>query len=248
MMEFENELADKADILTMPNDHLARHFIKKHPRSQAKMRVLTNMHEREPKSSEAQPMIVGRPLVMTYAGRIYGLRDPSGLFRAMSMFIATHGVGSLRLDLVGVGKSRRLEMDIRRNGLSGAVRTLPFMDGEAFDNQLRASHLLVAINENIPGYGMSSPSKVYDYLATGTPILALTAAGATSDLLEETAAGKWIVPTDVEGIYQALEERLRMAPRMTANREKAMKYHARNVVAGFFDALSGYVSASPAHG
>jgi hypothetical protein len=49
---------------------------------------------------------------------------------------------------------------------------------------------------------------VYDYLGSGTKILALTGAGATSDLIDETGSGRCFSPDDVTGLREYLAELL----------------------------------------
>ena len=48
-------------------------------------------------------------------------------------------------------------------------------------------------------------SKLFEYLASGRPVLALTGRSAAAELIEELDAGIVVAPDDVEGICRALE-------------------------------------------
>jgi glycosyltransferase involved in cell wall biosynthesis len=62
------------------------------------------------------------------------------------------------------------------------------------------------------GFHMQVPSKAYEYLAMGRPILAITGDGATADLVRTSPIGRVVPPGDEEGIAAYLRERL-TAPR-----------------------------------
>src|SRR5258708_34292002 len=72
---------------------------------------------------------------------------------------------------------------------------------------LQRAHLLLAVVSDHMLY--STPYKVYDYMATGRPILGLAPKGAALfNLLSDSGAGLCLEPTDDSGIENALEKLL----------------------------------------
>ena len=78
---------------------------------------------------------------------------------------------------------------------------IPF--GELFAELQRAHLLLAVVGEHML---YSTPYKVYDYMASGRPILAIAPRGAALfELMAESGAGVCVEPGDIAGIEQALE-------------------------------------------
>jgi hypothetical protein len=72
--------------------------------------------------------------------------------------------------------------------------------------RLLDSNLLLLLGHN---FTMQVPGKLYEYLRTGRPILALAPAGAQTDLLRATG-GAWIVePDDGVGVVEAVRDAYR---------------------------------------
>jgi hypothetical protein len=72
---------------------------------------------------------------------------------------------------------------------------------------LQRAHLLLAVVSDHMLY--STPYKVYDYMATGRPILGLAPKGAALfNLLSDSGAGQCLEPTDEPGIETVLEKLL----------------------------------------
>ena len=59
-----------------------------------------------------------------------------------------------------------------------------------------------------PVHMLVVPAKLFDYLGSGSTILALAAPGATADLMTETRCGRCFDESDVQGITEYLAELL----------------------------------------
>ena len=53
-----------------------------------------------------------------------------------------------------------------------------------------------------PDQPFQIPAKAFDYIGSGTKILAVAGEGATSDLINSTGAGRVFSPTDIKGIKE----------------------------------------------
>jgi glycosyltransferase involved in cell wall biosynthesis len=115
----------------------------------------------------------------------------------------------VRLDLVvndGVGQlpDGRDIMDVAREmGLAGSVQVLGPLPRRETLRRLLDSNLLLLLGHN---YTVQIAGKLYEYLRSGRPILALAPAGAQTDLLRATG-GAWIVePDDLDGAVEAIRD------------------------------------------
>lgn len=77
---------------------------------------------------------------------------------------------------------------------------------------------------------LSLPSKFFDYLRTGKPILAIVEKGALSDMVEQTGSGTWVAPGDSTAIAQKLLEVLRFSTKSSEEIEPLFaQFHFRNL-------------------
>ncbi|PMP86751.1 MAG: glycosyl transferase [Roseiflexus castenholzii] len=72
----------------------------------------------------------------------------------------------------------------------------------ALQHQVNATILLLITSPSVTSV---TTSKLFEYLASGRPILALTGRSAAAALIEEFNAGIVVAPDDVDGICRALE-------------------------------------------
>lgn len=145
---------------------------------------------------------------IVYTGGFYsGTQDPNGFFTALS-------------NLVGRGKIRKNKLNVRiASGshtyinkvidtyplLKDVITILPFMPHkESLKEQLNASILLFVRGRNAESFGCCGV-KLYEYLFTKRPILALTPQHSPSArIIERCNAGKVTEPDDVPMIEDLL--------------------------------------------
>jgi glycosyltransferase involved in cell wall biosynthesis len=156
----------------------------------------------------------GGRFVITYAGALYVGRSPLLVLEALRRLSQTGDLPleRVRLDLVvndGVGQlpDGRDIMDVAREmGLGGSVQVLGPLPRRETLRRLLDSNLLLLLGHN---YTVQIAGKLYEYLRSGRPILALAPAGAQTDLLRATG-GAWIVePDDLGGAVGAIRDAYR---------------------------------------
>ena len=149
--------------------------------------------------------------VITYAGALYVGRSPLLVLQALTRLAQVGDIPAdrVRLDLILYDGVRHLPdgremMEVAREmGLGGSLRIEgPFRRDETL-RRLLDSDLLLLLGNNLT---MQIPGKLYEYLRTGRPILALVPAGPQTDLLRATG-GAWIVePDDVDAAVAAIRD------------------------------------------
>lgn len=132
---------------------------------------------------------------ITYTGDLYqGKRDPSLLFEVLAEMIAEGAVqpGDLELNFFG-SSDQWLPALASRFGLSNVLRVHGFVPRTESLRHQRESQILLLLGRNVPSDAGCYAGKLFEYLASRRPILALGGLpGVTGQLLEETGAGRQV--------------------------------------------------------
>ena len=115
---------------------------------------------------------------------------------------------------------------------------------EALDAQVGADLLLLVVALG-PRSKIMLTQKVFEYLASGRPILALVPDGACRSTLSQFDEHFIVEPDDAEGIARALEEAYQRKQRgalLGTPREKLKRYERRELVATLAEKLNQIVS------
>jgi glycosyltransferase involved in cell wall biosynthesis len=94
---------------------------------------------------------------------------------------------------------------IRERGLDAVIERLGYIDYDEHLRVLKQSDVLLLVlsrGEKSRGW---IPSKFFQYLGTGNPVLALAPAGEVREILAETGGGICVEPDDVAGASRAIE-------------------------------------------
>jgi glycosyltransferase involved in cell wall biosynthesis len=112
----------------------------------------------------------------------------------------------LEFDLAGVLTEPDREVAAR----SPAVRLLGYKTHAESIDLIRTADLLFLPMQNLPPGVRATivPGKTYEYLASGTPILAAVPEGDARDILTEAGNATLCRPDDVDGLTDALAEHL----------------------------------------
>jgi glycosyltransferase involved in cell wall biosynthesis len=187
------------------------------------------------------------PLTITYAGTLYIDRTPEPLFKVVGDLIRAGVAKPTDIRIKLLGHCRTVDgVDTTaiaaRHGVESSVEILDFVPHSRAIEIMQRSHLLLVLaprhHEHIV------PAKMYDYLGSGSQVLALAEEGATTDLMAETNCGRWFSLADADGLRDYLRTLLQArAYRHLKNDPTAFsKYDATYLtgqLAREMDALSG---------
>ena len=158
----------------------------------------------------------GEPFRIVHSGNIYGGRDPRAFLEAVRDVASEFDAAGkpLRVDLFvnepWIGEIS-LESYIRELGLMGIARIREWVPHAEMQRILAQSDLLLLLAQRQP---LQVPNKLYEYLGTGVPILAVTdAEGETARMLHDVG-GHYVVERDTAADIAAA---LRSALRATGN-------------------------------
>lgn len=137
---------------------------------------------------------------LTYVGNLNAARNPEALWQALARLEAPTRLPHLRVRLVGSVDPVALEAAARW-GVEGLVEAEAYVPhGEAVRLMQEAALLLLVINRSGNRQGVV-PGKVYEYVASGRPVLALGPHGGDAEaVLHEARAGRLFDYDDAAGV------------------------------------------------
>jgi glycosyltransferase involved in cell wall biosynthesis len=150
-----------------------------HPEIAPRLEVLPNGFDPVLLELRGRPRPRDGRATLVHAGTLYGDRSAVTLLRALAR---PELAARVRLLLVGaVDPLTRAELRRDHGALEVAVE--PPMPWRAAVERVHAAEVAVVINSPGTGGDMAAPSKLYEALALGTPVLALTNPGSESERL-----------------------------------------------------------------
>ncbi len=201
-----------ADRIVTINQVLANDLRSRFPTASERITVISNGYD--PEDFNNIPRLPGsNTFEIVYTGRLAGSRQTGSehgrlltpLLQALQRFQNRSRPHTTSWRLTFAGALNREERALLENsGLGEHIRCLGNVSHRlALQLQAQASILLLI---TAPDTTSVTTSKLYEYLASGRPILALTGRSAAAALIEEFDAGLIVAPDDVEGICRALEQ------------------------------------------
>ena len=147
-------------------------------------------------------------IVVRHIGTLFGRRTPEPFFRSVALLLKRRPelATKLSIELVGAIGAGMLASEAARQLPKGLIRSIPKVGYVELLGYMRSADLLVLIEADVK-HNLFLPSKLADYIGSGTPILGLVPPGGSMDVLN--AMRCWNAkPGDVEGISHALEQAL----------------------------------------
>lgn len=159
---------------------------------------------------ERPPVAKHETFTLTYTGSLYLGRSPEPVFKALARLVEEGVLEPNGARLVLVGQCDTIDgvptRDVARSyGLEGMVDVRGVVPYETAMEMVSRSHLALLFAPDLP---FQIPAKVYDYLATGTRILAIADDGGTADLVRDTESGRAFSTHDVAGITEFIRAEL----------------------------------------
>lgn len=153
----------------------------------------------------ASPAPSSDAFVLSYVGSLYASRNPEALWKALQRLQAKDAVPRLHVRLVG-SVDAQVRAAIARHGLAERVEHVPYVPHQEAVRHMQTSALLLLVVEDFPAAEGMMTGKLYEYLASGRPVLGIgPAQGDAASLLEKTDAGRMFDRADVEGVARLVQ-------------------------------------------
>ncbi len=139
---------------------------------------------------------------------LYDTYSPKYLFQAVARLIDMSPEMRDRVEIVITGPGcEKAKPLVKEYGLEQHVNLLGWLDYRASLAILRQSHVVcLTLSRGKESEGWI-PSKLFQYLGSGTPILALAPKGDVAEIIHETGNGDVVPPDDVDAIAAAVSRR-----------------------------------------
>lgn len=147
--------------------------------------------------------------VLVYTGILYEKRNPRLLLKAIAELIEEGLIPRERIVLrfAGVfdypGNDDNISC-VYELGLQDIVEVLGHLPHRQSLQTLADADTLMLINDTHPGSGDYIPGKLFEYMAIGHPILALSLTGESTRIIEDHQLGEIADPTDLADIKRAV--------------------------------------------
>ena len=168
---------------------------------------------------------------LVYSGTLWRLTDASPLIAALERLHQLAPDLARKVELVCVGRKTPEQQAVlkRLEGTTCRLINVDYTDHAVILDWLRTADALCLLLADVPGAERVVPAKLFEYLATRKPLLAIVPHGECADIVRSFHPEGRVTPDDVVGIVNWLQSRLRTLspPRMynTADIEDYSREH-----------------------
>ena len=212
----ERRVVMRSDAVVTSTTHLRDVMRLRYPdQPQEKFRAILNGYDEA--DFEGRPLLPstsGTRLRIVHAGSINAqFRDPRPLFSAFARLADGGRIAAAQIEirLVGsgaFGDSPEVRAAIVQAGLKDAVAFLARVPYDESLRELSQADLLLLLQASDDTIGLV-PAKLYEYLRTQRPVLALVRPGAVTEVLAQTGGGWSADPDDTKTLDATLADIVR---------------------------------------
>jgi len=179
-----------------------------------------------------------RPLVLAHTGLLSGKRTLAPLAAALAQLFAARPDlrPHLRVRQIGPRESVN-DAIVARAGLGDVVAFTPPVDHARVLREMAAADILLLLEADEPAGSLITPGKIFEYLASGRPILALVPEGPAASLVRAAGGSAVVAPRDVEGVARVLAGWLDRGLPVPPERAEFLAPYARPALAARLAAL-----------
>lgn len=211
-VRLERMVLRESDLLLTVTQSFADNFRAKFAEELRRVEVIHNGFDRADYTAlenVEKPGEEASRCVFIYTGIFYKERNPRLLLRAVRELIDEGLVReeAIRLRFAGVfdypGYTENAD-SVREHRLESVVELLGHLPHAAALEAMKRSDILVIVGDTAPGSGDYIPGKLFEYLAIGHPILALSLPGESTRIIEKYQLGVVADPLDLAETKRAV--------------------------------------------
>jgi hypothetical protein len=203
---YEAKAVERASLIVM-NTALAEQMMReRYPHRASDIMTVMN-------GADADLRLPGKwdsKFVISYAGQIYGGRDPRPLFRGVRRAIDEVGIDPGELEVRFMGSEELGGMPLKKVaaecGLEGYFVSEPAQVRSAALALLQRSAITVILPQK---YQHSIPGKVFEYVQAEAWVLSLAESGSATDLMLRDTGADIVAPDDSDAIARVVAKRYR---------------------------------------
>ena len=150
----------------------------------------------------------GDRLIIGHLGVLFSQRSPEPLFQALELLLHRRPdlEDRILLQLVGGVPDEMLHSDAARRLPEGMIEYIPGVSYLDSLKYMRNADLLLLIEADVR-LNLFVPSKLFDYMGAGRPIIGMAPPGGSQVILDRLNADH-VIPSDIDGLKRILEKNL----------------------------------------
>lgn len=201
-IKMESEVLEYADAIVTNTPVMCNNFIKNHTVSESKYFVIPNGYDEEDFVGYEKTPVHNEKFTMVYTGALYGRRKPDTFFAALQQLIGENKIdgNKVRVKLIGNYNNEKLQNQIDSCGLTEQIEIVGYVPHDVCIKEQMQSDALVLIEGTGRGADAFYTGKIFEYMNTGKPVLALLPNGVAADLVKESNIGIVAYTDDVEQV------------------------------------------------
>jgi len=203
----ERRVLQDAQQVIVVSSGMRSYLLTKLPRAvSSKIHLITNGFDPEDFEG-AQPKYEDKRLTIVHAGTLFPWRPLRPFLIALAELLRKHPQWreQVRLRLLGIVPPSDRSA-IEQTGLSGLVEIFEYRPYAETLAHLRSSTIQLLLVGEIPHASAMIPGKLFDYMGSGRPILAIGPEGSARQLVREEKLGLDFRPEETDKIIAALEK------------------------------------------
>ena len=238
--KLESLVLNKADRVTTINKPMMKALRAKYP--DKTYDVIS--HGFDPQDfTDIKPVATSR-FTITYTGSLYGKRKADTFLFAIRELIDEQKIPEDKLHIRFVGSVSPAQA--LSEHLNLIIQFIDTVTHEEVVSYLTSSDVLLLIQSMDSVDVMGTTGKLFEYIATGKPILALAPDSVASQIIRETNTGVSVSPNDKEGLKQAIHSMYVKwtygALQIEPDKDAVARYDVRELAKRFAEVLDEILS------
>lgn len=190
--KMEAQVLNTADMLITNTPVMRENFVKNHNLKGDNFYVIPNGYDVEDfKDMDCENKPNNDRLTMVYTGALYGRRKPDTFFEALKELKDEGKIdgSKLKVKLIGNYHKDRLQAQIDSYGLTEQFEIVGYVPHNVCIKHQIDADVLVLIEGSGRGANAFYTGKIFEYMNTNRPVLAILPEGAAAELVEESKIG-----------------------------------------------------------
>jgi glycosyltransferase involved in cell wall biosynthesis len=188
----ERSVFDAATSVITNTEGLCQVLRREHPELRDRFVAITNGYDLDTPLQHSEPLNSPEDssIELSHFGTVYGKRNPFPLFEAIAQVLkSTPGLTErLKLKFIGAwenadSRCESLALELEKQGI---LRRDPPIPHQLCLSQMAKAKALLILQPDSP---LQVPAKIYEYIATGRPLVVIGGEGATADLVKDNHLG-----------------------------------------------------------
>ena len=200
--QVESQVLKNADHIITVSEPIREMLIEKYPFTEDKVTVIFNGYDEED-FKDVDRNYQNQKMVISNHGSYYGEKPFRNFLLALRQITLERPELEEKIEVRFIGNQRwrTIKRTVRELRLSSVVKLTGYVEHAQNIRCLLSSDLLIIIRPQSYAYS----AKIFEYLASGKPILALAPTnGVVAELIKKANAGLAVEPDDIRAIKQGI--------------------------------------------